>query len=510
MAFMLLKASVSAITQLYLTFSELAVGAQKSSHSIWFDVEVLGHASEAIGARSAQWLAPELKNQAQVIKNYLHNIRYANHNKTAKLSVTLHPQSGVLTLLPFKPHQGLLTLPFKKNRHYAKDPLGKFYINDKRFDALQFEPKLEFFSSSDHGLPEHHPLSSLECPIEDFEIKDNLQKQPTLKLNSELKEWVVTTHPQQISGLDVDEVSVVSDVDSLLDSTQGHSNTQLHSQHKDAQGQAQHQPVDPETKNHGNISSSSGLSIGEISRKCPNNASLAKYLKPTGRAISGHGLLPKNFKYFTLPANIQLNTYRVPGQTLSDRMGIHIEAGHIAYLESPNSKYAKSIFRRTYRPGNLVPNYLIFPPDDKMNAIEGSIMVVEPTFLSEIIKQKSQEARRKGTELSLDLATCQSYHLPSLEGQTRDNLRARLDIVDRELERFHNEYGHPLPTKIINYLAGSVIEIEKDMNQYEAFLTRQFFSITVLNHKKSLTKSLEQLKRKLSDSIFVDWSFERR
>lgn len=199
---------------------------------------------------------------------------------------------------------------------------------------------------------------------------------------------------------------------------------------------------------------------------CQSNADFARQQLSTGKSIAGHGALDKDFEYFKLPANIRLCTYGVQGQTMPDRVGIHIEAGRY-------DDVAHQTFKRVYNPGNFMPDYRIYPPDERINTLPGSITVPHPTYLSKIIEILSAIAEKTGETMTLDLATCQSYILPELATHPKENIKARLDILERDLTVAKDEYGAGIPEEIRQHMRHSLDEIVTDASRKGLYAPRR-------------------------------------
>jgi len=233
--------------------------------------------------------------------------------------------------------------------------------------------------------------------------------------------------------------------------------------------------------------------IRNMSLNFKNNAEFARRLKATRTAIAGHGSLPIKFEKFVLPDNIYFRTHRIQGQRLDDRIGIHIEAGHIDYLNS-SPKYKNEIFTRVYSPGELVPDYDIHPPTSGINVLKGSITVKEKTKLSEILADLSKRVK-PGQVITVDLATCQSYRLPDRKHYLKQNIEKRIEAHSRQVRSMVDEYGKAPPRQMVTYLNRSVSNIEKDIkkrkNKYNPYV--RFF----INPKRKSRRQLSEIKKVL-------------
>jgi len=206
--------------------------------------------------------------------------------------------------------------------------------------------------------------------------------------------------------------------------------------------------------------------IRQHSSQHPNNADFAKSLTATGRAIAGHGYLPKITSLFQVPDNIILRTYRVPGQDLSDRIGIHIEAGHIDYL-THSDKYKDEIFIQTFQNRQRAPNYKIYPADNTINPIAGSITVDQPIDLSELLLKLSKDIP-PGETMTVDLATCQSHIIPNIDTDPQLNIKQRFQNLIDEMETLIALYGRQTPPKVLHHLLRTLANIEQDLNTHRA------------------------------------------
>jgi len=229
--------------------------------------------------------------------------------------------------------------------------------------------------------------------------------------------------------------------------------------------------------------------IRRLSEKYEKNLEFAAFFSATKEAISGHANLEKNYTTFTLDEFIEITTFRIPGQILDDRVGIHIEAGNIDYLKK-SPKYADQLFIKTAKLGDEFPDYTIYPPKG-ITSLEGSITVDKPTKLSKIVAQKSKEARQKNIKMRLKLATCQDYIVPNYDHDPIENITFRLELIESELRSFKYEYRDQLPDKIQRYLEESIKSIEedskkgkKDATQEEKAALHKRFKAQILRVKK--------------------------
>lgn len=78
--------------------------------------------------------------------------------------------------------------------------------------------------------------------------------------------------------------------------------------------------------------------------------------------LSGHGGWHEADGYITVPEGTYLITYSPLGGTISDAMGNLIELDQVH----------DELYRQIFSPGDIVPNYTLFPPD-KLNIMGGSI-----------------------------------------------------------------------------------------------------------------------------------------
>lgn len=96
--------------------------------------------------------------------------------------------------------------------------------------------------------------------------------------------------------------------------------------------------------------------------------------------LAGHGGHITENGNVTVPKNTTFTVYAEHGATISDPLGNAVERGQI-----PNR-----VFARTYRAGDTLPNYTLYPGPD-LNIEVGSTTVARPTLLSDILQPNMGE-----------------------------------------------------------------------------------------------------------------------
>lgn len=97
---------------------------------------------------------------------------------------------------------------------------------------------------------------------------------------------------------------------------------------------------------------------------------------PDGRyKISGHGDYHSGDGTFTVPADTSVTVYGEHGSPITQSLGNLIESG------GDTSR----VFKKTYYPGETMPNYTLLPPDD-MNIVGTPHTVDRATTLSDLLQ----------------------------------------------------------------------------------------------------------------------------
>jgi hypothetical protein len=142
-----------------------------------------------------------------------------------------------------------------------------------------------------------------------------------------------------------------------------------------------------------------------------------------------------------------------------------------------------------------VPDYIIYPPDERINTLPGSITVPHPCRLSKIIEVLSKTLEKSGDKMTVDLATCQSYILPDPFKHPANNITARLDIFERDLNTLLNDYGQNLPSHAQDFMHHSLHLIIADAARAGLYLRKN----TPASRRKAkiVTQRIQQQKLSL-------------
>jgi hypothetical protein len=198
--------------------------------------------------------------------------------------------------------------------------------------------------------------------------------------------------------------------------------------------------------------------------------------KPSNRyqvAIAGHGSLDVNYQSFTLPPNVTLRTWRIPGQVLSDPIGKEIEdfrPGQSIILKNTYSDY---LYETIFKSGEKMPDYMLYPPDG-LNISHESVTVSKPTPLSEVIKDL--EKNYHGTPIQIEFSACQSYSIPTFgvnEKQNLENLRLRLGITQRDVLAVLQGPRDQQNTRVLTYLREAFDTLQKDFATHKQTYNQQ-------------------------------------
>ncbi|MCA2242699.1 NAD(+)--arginine ADP-ribosyltransferase [Mycobacterium sp. WUMAC-067] len=92
--------------------------------------------------------------------------------------------------------------------------------------------------------------------------------------------------------------------------------------------------------------------------------------------ISGHGSYDPGDGFFTVPKGSSITTFAEHGSTITDSLGNLIETGGDT----------SGVYSKTFKPGELIPNYTIHPPDG-LNILGSPLTVTSPTLISKLIHE---------------------------------------------------------------------------------------------------------------------------
>ncbi len=110
----------------------------------------------------------------------------------------------------------------------------------------------------------------------------------------------------------------------------------------------------------------------------PNDpASITEGGRANGQVVAGHGGYITSDGHSVVPSGTYLHFYVEHGGLLEDSIGFQIERG---------ARNIKPV--ETYGPGDLVPNYIIGPPEG-LNIMSGSTTVTSERMLGEMLEDGS-------------------------------------------------------------------------------------------------------------------------
>lgn len=103
---------------------------------------------------------------------------------------------------------------------------------------------------------------------------------------------------------------------------------------------------------------------------------------PTKKTVySGHGGYDPADGEFVVPARSSVTVYAEHGASITDELGQAVET---------NQDVSK-VFRQTYDSGQVMPNYTLYPPDEKIVIKGDPVTVQRPTKISDLIKEGQGE-----------------------------------------------------------------------------------------------------------------------
>lgn len=119
------------------------------------------------------------------------------------------------------------------------------------------------------------------------------------------------------------------------------------------------------------------IAPGSPARALPGEPSPVEYPDAHPRTtISGHGAYFPVDGYITVPRNTTITVYADHGSSITDELGNLIESGGDT----------SHVYSHTFQPGERLPNYSIYPPDD-LEIMGTPQTVTETTRLTELIDE---------------------------------------------------------------------------------------------------------------------------
>jgi hypothetical protein len=113
------------------------------------------------------------------------------------------------------------------------------------------------------------------------------------------------------------------------------------------------------------------LAAGGLAAGAGASAQLARTV------FSGHGAFNLDDGFLEVPEGTTINTYSNLGEGISDSLGNQIELGN-----------AQGLIQNSYGPGDIIPNYTLYPGDNPALSIimnEGVYTPESPVTLNELI-----------------------------------------------------------------------------------------------------------------------------